>query len=200
MNRSGEMSKSDGTQALRDRDTFSLVGLAEPRIEPEIVFKLALAPAPGHGRDSIAGLHRLGRARFRNRAINLSWMGVFRARHGRGVRPARCPATWASSFNRSARRELEPDAFDLRNRSEARRHSRRSRSRYECVGWTCSALRHLVDILARDQVNPPLAAGEIVTTGTLTRALPRIERARHGRPNSRVLRSMASVFASLEFW
>jgi len=24
----------------------------------------------------------------------------------------------------------------------------------------------------RDQVNPPLAAGEIVTTGTLTRALP----------------------------
>ena len=28
-------------------DTFSLLGLAEPRIEPEIVFKLALAPAPG---------------------------------------------------------------------------------------------------------------------------------------------------------
>src|SRR6202008_627201 len=28
-------------------DTFSLVGLAEPRIEPEIIFKLALAPAPG---------------------------------------------------------------------------------------------------------------------------------------------------------
>ena len=27
-------------------DTFSLMGLAEPRIEPEIVFKLALAPAP----------------------------------------------------------------------------------------------------------------------------------------------------------
>jgi 2-oxo-3-hexenedioate decarboxylase len=26
--------------------------------------------------------------------------------------------------------------------------------------------------LVRDQVNPPLAAGEIVTTGTLTRALP----------------------------
>ena len=28
-------------------DTFSLVGLAEPRIEPEIIFKLALAPTPG---------------------------------------------------------------------------------------------------------------------------------------------------------
>ena len=34
------------------------------------------------------------------------------------------------------------------------------------------ALRHLVDLLARDRSNPPLAAGEIVTTGTLTRALP----------------------------
>ena len=31
---------------------------------------------------------------------------------------------------------------------------------------------HLVDILVRDQVNSPLAADEIVTTGTLTRALP----------------------------
>src|SRR5690606_20815510 len=34
------------------------------------------------------------------------------------------------------------------------------------------ALRHLVELLAEDRVNPPLAAGEIVTTGTLTRALP----------------------------
>jgi len=30
-------------------DTFPLVRLAEPRIEPEIVFKLAVAPAPGMG-------------------------------------------------------------------------------------------------------------------------------------------------------
>src|SRR5436309_1518279 len=35
-----------------------------------------------------------------------------------------------------------------------------------------SALRHFVGLLARDPVNPPLAAGEIVTTGTLTRAMP----------------------------
>jgi 2-oxo-3-hexenedioate decarboxylase len=40
------------------------------------------------------------------------------------------------------------------------------------LGGPVSALRHLVDLLARDQVNPPLAAGEIVTTGMLTRALP----------------------------
>ena len=34
------------------------------------------------------------------------------------------------------------------------------------------ALRHLVATLADDPHNPPLAAGEIVTTGTLTRAFP----------------------------
>jgi 2-oxo-3-hexenedioate decarboxylase len=40
------------------------------------------------------------------------------------------------------------------------------------LGGPLSALRHLVELLARDPVNPPLAAGEIVTTGTLTRVPP----------------------------
>jgi 2-oxo-3-hexenedioate decarboxylase len=35
-----------------------------------------------------------------------------------------------------------------------------------------STIRYLMDLLARDGNNPPLAAGEIVSTGTLTRALP----------------------------
>ena len=38
------------------------------------------------------------------------------------------------------------------------------------LGGPVSALRYLIDLLARDQVNPALAAGEIITTGTLTRA------------------------------
>jgi 2-oxo-3-hexenedioate decarboxylase len=35
-----------------------------------------------------------------------------------------------------------------------------------------SALKHLVEVLAADDLNPPLRAGELVTTGTLTRAFP----------------------------
>ena len=35
-----------------------------------------------------------------------------------------------------------------------------------------SSMRHLMELLARDPDNLPLAAGEIVSTGTLTRALP----------------------------
>src|SRR6516162_7948831 len=55
-------------------DTFSLMGLAEPRIEPEIAFKLALAPASDMDATALLACIRLGRAWFRNRAVNLSWM------------------------------------------------------------------------------------------------------------------------------
>jgi len=40
------------------------------------------------------------------------------------------------------------------------------------LGGPLSALRHLAGLLANDPVNPPLAAGEIVSTGTLTKAMP----------------------------
>ena len=40
------------------------------------------------------------------------------------------------------------------------------------LGGPLSALRHLVGLLASDPVNPPLAPGEIVSTGTLTKAMP----------------------------
>ena len=39
-------------------------------------------------------------------------------------------------------------------------------------GGPMAALAHLVAELAADPLAPPLAAGEIVSTGTLTRALP----------------------------
>ena len=99
-------------------------------------------------------------------------MEVFRARRGRGVRLARCPANWASSFNRSAPRGLERTLatfeIDLKRDGTVVDHGRAT----NVLDGPVSALRHLVDILVRDQVNPSLAAGEIVTTGTLTRALP----------------------------
>ena len=40
------------------------------------------------------------------------------------------------------------------------------------LGGPLSAVRHLVELLSHDPDNPPLGAGEIVSTGTLTRALP----------------------------
>jgi 2-oxo-3-hexenedioate decarboxylase len=40
------------------------------------------------------------------------------------------------------------------------------------LGGPLSALRHLLEMLASDPHNPPLSAGEIISTGTLTRAYP----------------------------
>jgi 2-keto-4-pentenoate hydratase len=39
------------------------------------------------------------------------------------------------------------------------------------LGSPIKALRHLVELLENDEFNPPLAVGESITTGTLTRAL-----------------------------
>jgi 2-oxo-3-hexenedioate decarboxylase len=40
------------------------------------------------------------------------------------------------------------------------------------AGGPLKALRHLVEVLAADQSAPALAACEVISTGTLTRALP----------------------------
>ena len=47
-----------------DAPEVSLKGLAEPRIEPEIVFGLAAPPAPGMDERAAHSLHRLDRPRL----------------------------------------------------------------------------------------------------------------------------------------
>ena len=58
-----------------------------------------------------------------------------------------------------------------------------------------STVRYLMDLLARDPDNPPLAAGEIVSTGTLTRALP----VKPGETWTTKLKGIALEDASLRF-
>jgi 2-oxo-3-hexenedioate decarboxylase len=65
-------------------------------------------------------------------------------------------------------RTLSTFEIDLKRDGTVVDHSRAT----NVLGGRVSAMRYLVDILARDQVNPPLAAGDIVTTGMLTRARP----------------------------
>ena len=69
---------------------------------------------------------------------------------------------------RSGAGRFRPFEIDLKRNGTVVDHGRAT----NVLGGPVSALRYLIDMLARDQVNPPLAAGEIVTTGTLTRALP----------------------------
>ena len=114
--------------------TFSLNGLAEPRIEPEIIFKLAFAPAPGMDKKALlASIDWVGHGFEIVQSIFPGWM--FSApRYGRRIRPAWCPANWASSFNRAEDwgRALSTFEIDLKRDGTVVD----PRSRRERVGWT----------------------------------------------------------------
>jgi 2-keto-4-pentenoate hydratase len=152
--------------------TFSLMQLAEPRIEPEIVFKLAVAPAPGiDERTLLAGVDWVAHGFEIVQSIFPGWqfsapdtVAAFGLHGALLIGPRHSIATHAEDWSRT----LSTFEVDLKRDGTVLDHGRAT----NLSGGPVSALRHLIDILARDQVNPPLAAGEIVTTGTLTHALP----------------------------
>ena len=153
-------------------DTFSLMGLAEPRIEPEIVFKLALAPAPGMDETALlACIDWVGHGFEIVQSIFPGWkfsapdtVAAFGLHGALLIGPRHSIAAHAEDWSRT----LSTFEIDLKRDGAVIDHGRAR----NVLGGPVSALSHLIDILEGDQVNPPLAAGEIITTGTLTRALP----------------------------
>ena len=153
-------------------ETFSLRGLAEPRIEPEIVFKLAVAPAPGMDEtallaciDWVAHGFEIVQSIFPGWKFSAADTVAAFGLHGALLTGPRHPiAANAEAWSRT----LATFEVDLRGEGKVVDHGLAA----NVLGGPVSALRRLVDILARDQANAPLAAGELVTTGTLTRALP----------------------------
>ena len=153
-------------------DTFPLVRLAEPRIEPEIVFKLAVAPAPGMGeRALLESIDWVAHGFEIVQSIFPGWkssapdtVAAFGLHGALLIGPCHSIAAHAEDWGRT----LSTFEIDLKRDGTVVDRGRAA----NVLGGPVSALRHLIDILARDQINPPLAAGEIVTTGTLTRALP----------------------------
>jgi 2-oxo-3-hexenedioate decarboxylase len=150
----------------------SLKGLAEPRIEPEIVFGLAAAPAAGMDQRALVGCidwvahgFEIVQSIFPNWTFLAADTIAAYGLHGAlwiGPRHSMAPRSddWA----------LELSAFEIalfRNGVPA--DGGRAAN---VLDGPVFALRHLVELLAADPHNPPLDAGEIVTTGTLTRAFP----------------------------
>ncbi len=149
-----------------------LAAFAEPRIEPEIVFGLSRAPAPGMDDAALAGC--------------IDWIA-----HGFEIVQSLFPRWKFAPADTVACNALHgalligpPHPFQSRA-AEWLRDLAAFEIDLECNGAVADrghaanvldspflALRHLVELLAQDRVNPPLAAGEIVSTGTLTRALP----------------------------
>ena len=153
-------------------DTFSLMGLAEPRIEPEIVFRLAVAPTLGMDeRTLLESIDWVAHGFEIVLSIFPGWkfsapdaVAAFGLHGALLIGPCHSIAAHAEDWGRT----LSTFEIDLKRDGTVVDRGRAA----NVLGGPVSALRHLIDILARDQINPPLAAGEIVTTGTLTRALP----------------------------
>ena len=157
---------------LSETSAFSLAGLAEPRIEPEIVVGLARAPTPGM--DEAALLSCVGwlahgfeivQSIFPQWQFSAADTVAANAMHGAFlIGPCHEIGSRAAQWERT----LANFEIDLicDGRVIDRGHSA------NVLDGPLSALRHLVGLLARDPIHPPLAAGEIVPTGTLTRAMP----------------------------
>lgn len=157
---------------LASMPSLSLSGFAEPRIEPEIVFGLAHAPDANmdeaallncvdwiaHGFEIVHSLYPKWRFQAADTVATNSLHGalLIGPRHKAAPRAA----DWL--------KELPDFAVELRcNGTTIDRGSSSN-----VLGGPLSALRHLVQVLANDPVNPPLAAGEVITTGTITNAFP----------------------------
>jgi len=154
--------------------SFSLSGVVEPRIEPEIAFGLARAPDAGMSERDLLGC--------------VAWVA-----HGFEVVQSLFPgwrfqaADTVAAFGLHGALLLGPRAkiegsdidlwyerlasfeITLLRDGVAADHGRASNV---LGGGPLAALHHLVQVLAADRTAPPLAPGEVVTTGTLTRALP----------------------------
>lgn len=152
--------------------TLPLAGLPEPRIEPEIVFGLAAAPSAdmdetallacvewvAHGFEIVQSI--FPQWKF-SPADTVAANGV----HGALLIGPRHPIAPRAAQWQETLADFKIDLL-CDGRLIERGHSA------NVLDGPLSALRHLVGLLAQDRLSPPLAAGEIVTTGTLTRAMP----------------------------
>jgi 2-oxo-3-hexenedioate decarboxylase len=153
---------------------FDISGVVEPRIEPEIVFGLGRAPEPGtteralldcidwvaHGFEVVQSLFPGWRFQAADTVAAFGLHGALLV----GPQQAVAGANADLWYERLA-------AFDITLTCDGV-DADHGNAVNVLGGGPLSALRHLVEVLAKDPDSPPVAAGEIVTTGTLTRALP----------------------------
>jgi 2-oxo-3-hexenedioate decarboxylase len=145
---------------------------AEPRIEPEIMFGLKSAPSPGMkdvalldciewvslGYEIVQSIYPDWKFAPADTVAANGLHGAFLV----GIRHAIAP--------RQAEWQHELASFEVELYCDGKLSQRGSGALV--LDSPLLALRHLVDLLADDPHNPPLRAGEIISTGTLTLAMP----------------------------
>jgi 2-oxo-3-hexenedioate decarboxylase len=177
------------------REGISLAPYSEPKIEPEIMLGLSCAPSPGM--DDAALLSCIGWVAHGFEIVQSIFPGwkfappdavivdghhaalLIGPRHAIGAKAAE----WQSGLT-SFEIELFCDG-KLMDKGHA----------LNVLEGPLSTVRYVMELLARDPDNPPLAAGEIISTGTLTRALP----VTRGETWTTALKGIALEGATLKF-
>ena len=157
---------------LESTATLPLAGLAEPRIEPEIVLGLAAAPSADMDDialtscvDWVAHGFEIVQSPFPDWKFLAADTVAVNALHGTLlIGPRHKIATRGAEW----RNMLSDFTIDLYCEGSVVDSGHAA----NVLDGPLAALRHFVGLLAGDPVNHALAAGEIVTTGTLTRAMP----------------------------
>jgi 2-keto-4-pentenoate hydratase len=156
--------------APQGRATVPLEDLAQPRIEPEICFKLRAAPRSSAPQALLECLEWVAHAVEIVQCRHPGWRPTIaecaadNGLHGRLVLGAPLAVRGLPDI------EKQLPALEVVLRKGAATIDRGVGE--NVLGSPLLALSHLVEVLANQPLAPALAAGEIVTTGTLTDAHP----------------------------
>ena len=153
----------------KNKASVPLHGLAHPRIEPEICFKLASAPPrtsdPGQLLGAIEWVaHSIEIVQCQNAdwKVTLADCAAQNALHGRLI--------VGTPIKVSGRLDQALPKVAVILRKSGKEIDRGTGA--NVLDSPLLALAHLIEVLARQPGAPPLAAGEIVSTGTMTDAHP----------------------------
>jgi len=153
-------------------ETLRLAPFSEPRIEPEIMFGLSVAPAAAM--DDAALLSCIEWVALGFEIVQSIFPGwKFAASDtvaANGVHGALLIGPRHPVQPRAAEWQRTLASFEIELGCDGRMIDRGHGG--NVLDGPLSALRHLTGLLAADPLNPPLAAGEVVSTGTLTKAMP----------------------------
>jgi 2-oxo-3-hexenedioate decarboxylase len=160
--------------ATGNRASISLNGSTRPRLEPEIAFKLK-APLAAGITDPVRILERIEwvaasfeivDCHFADWKFHSADSAADFSLHWRLVVGA--PQPIRAHEIPALATQVHDCRVTLRRNGEVRDRGVGANA----LGHPASALAHLAEVLSRQPAFEPLAAGEIITTGTLTAALP----------------------------
>jgi 2-oxo-3-hexenedioate decarboxylase len=154
--------------------SYKLLNLPEPRIEPELVLHLAVAPGLGMSETDLLSCVDWVAAGFEIvYSIFPDWQfSAADAAAGYGVHGALLVGTRLCLSGEKTEIMKQLSDFSVELESD-RGEIRKGRAR-NVLGGPLQALKYLVEEIARYSVSKPLLAGELITTGTLTEAMPAV--------------------------